>query len=87
MLLNGAGWVLVCSDGLWNYASEATELQALIAQLSATVGSEPFALAEAMVRWACDQGGKDNISVVLARRNAGWTDEPPEVDPAPASAG
>jgi serine/threonine protein phosphatase PrpC len=71
VLLNGSGWVLVCSDGLWNYASEATELQALIAQLGGTVGEEPLALAEAMVRWACDQGGKDNISVVLARRNAG----------------
>jgi serine/threonine protein phosphatase PrpC len=70
VLLNGSGWVLVCSDGLWNYASEATELQALIARLGGTVGEEPLALAEAMVRWACDQGGKDNISVVLARRNA-----------------
>ncbi len=70
VLLNGSGWVLVCSDGLWNYASEATELQALIVQLSATVGSEPLALVEAMVRWACDQGGKDNVSVVLARREA-----------------
>lgn len=71
VLLNGSGWVLVCSDGLWNYASDATELQALIAQLSATAGAEPLALAEAMVRWACDQGGRDNISVVLARRDAG----------------
>jgi serine/threonine protein phosphatase PrpC len=60
--------VLVCSDGLWNYASEAHELQALLVQLSGTVGSDPLALAEAMVRWACDQGGKDNISVALARR-------------------
>lgn len=70
VLLNGSGWVLVCSDGLWNYASEAHELQALITQLSATAGSDPLPLAEAMVRWANDQGGKDNISVVLARRTA-----------------
>jgi serine/threonine protein phosphatase PrpC len=70
VLLHGSGWVLVCSDGLWNYASEAHELQALIAQLGATAGSDPLLLAEAMVRWACDQGGKDNISVALARRTA-----------------
>jgi len=70
VLVNGSGWVLVCSDGLWNYASEAHELQALLVQLSGTVGSDPLALAEAMVRWACDQGGKDNISVALARRTA-----------------
>jgi serine/threonine protein phosphatase PrpC len=69
--LVGPGWVLVCSDGLWNYASEATELQALISQLSSTAGTDPLALAEAMVRWACDQGGKDNISVTLARHAAG----------------
>ena len=67
--LAGPGWVLVCSDGLWNYASKATELQALIAQLSATAGSDPLPLAEAMVRWACDQGGRDNISVALARHS------------------
>ena len=69
VLLNGPGWLLVCSDGLWNYASEATELQALIAQLSATAGTAPLPLAEAMVRWACDQGGRDNISVALARHS------------------
>lgn len=71
VLLNGTGWVLVCSDGLWNYASEPQELQALIAQLSGTVGADPLPLAEAMVRWACEQGGKDNISVALARRTGG----------------
>ncbi|MDN5763819.1 MAG: protein phosphatase 2C domain-containing protein [Microlunatus sp.] len=71
VLLNGSGWVLVCSDGLWNYASEAAELQALVVQLSASAGSDPLALAEAMVGWACDQGGKDNISVALARRTVG----------------
>ena len=69
MLLNGPGWLLVCSDGLWNYASTAAELQALITQLSATVGTDPLPLAEAMVRWACDQGGRDNISVALARHS------------------
>jgi serine/threonine protein phosphatase PrpC len=71
VLLNGTGWVLVCSDGLWNYASEAAELQTLITRLGATAGADPLSLAEALVRWACDQGGKDNISVALARRTAG----------------
>lgn len=70
VLLNGSGWVLVCSDGLWNYASSPADLQALITQLSATAGTDPLDLAEAMVTWANHQGGKDNISVALARRNA-----------------
>ncbi len=65
--LRGPGWLLVCSDGLWNYASEPGHLQDLIARLSGAVGAGPLSLAEALVRWACDQGGKDNISVALAR--------------------
>ena len=60
------GWVLVCSDGLWNYASEATALQALIAELSRT-DARPLPLAVRLVAWANEQGGKDNIGVALAR--------------------
>jgi serine/threonine protein phosphatase PrpC len=60
------GWVLVCSDGLWNYASEATALQSLIAELNPP-DSNPLRLAVALVDWANEQGGKDNISVALAR--------------------
>jgi serine/threonine protein phosphatase PrpC len=56
----------VCSDGLWNYASEATALQSLVAELS-TPESDPLALAVALVDWANDRGGKDNISAALAR--------------------
>jgi serine/threonine protein phosphatase PrpC len=60
------GWVLVCSDGLWNYASEATALQSLVTELS-TPDADPLALVVALVDWAKGRGGKDNISVALAR--------------------
>jgi serine/threonine protein phosphatase PrpC len=60
------GWLLVCSDGLWNYASEAIAIQSLVAELS-TPDSDPLTLAVALVDWANGQGGKDNISVALAR--------------------
>ena len=60
------GWLLVCSDGLWNYASEAAALQALIADFSKT-DAAPLALAVRLVAWANEQGGKDNIGVALAR--------------------
>ena len=36
--LDSAGWVLVCSDGLWNYASEP---EALAAQLAAAGTTDP----------------------------------------------
>ena len=67
VLLPTPGWVLVCSDGLWNYASEPDELQALVTELSATAAGAPLPLARALVGWANAQGGKDNISVALAR--------------------
>jgi serine/threonine protein phosphatase PrpC len=58
------GWLLVCSDGLWNYASEP---RALRAQVDAAGTTEPLALASALVAWANGQGGQDNITVALAR--------------------
>jgi serine/threonine protein phosphatase PrpC len=64
--VNSPGWVLVCSDGLWNYASEAAALQSLVAELS-TPDSDPLPLAVSLVEWANSQGGKDNIAVALAR--------------------
>jgi len=67
--INEPGWLLVCSDGLWNYCSPADEMAALVKR---TVGSstelvEPLALAGALVDWAIGQGGQDNITVALAR--------------------
>jgi serine/threonine protein phosphatase PrpC len=62
----GPGWLVVCSDGLWNYVSEATELQTLIADLS-VIDEDPLGLCVELVAWANNQGGKDNISVALAR--------------------
>lgn len=61
---NEGGWLLACSDGLWNYASEPEQLTA---QIGATGTSDPAELALALVRFANDQGGRDNITAVLAR--------------------
>ncbi|MDN5727323.1 MAG: serine/threonine-protein phosphatase, partial [Propionibacteriales bacterium] len=65
----GPGWLLVCSDGLWNYASEPEEIQALVSEaISRNEGNRlPRSLAVSLTRWARMQGGKDNITVVLAR--------------------
>lgn len=70
LTVRGPGWLLVCSDGLWNYASPAEKIQQLIADL---VGSrpDPLPLSVALVRWANEQGGKDNIAVALARHEGG----------------
>ena len=76
--LDADGWVLVCSDGLWNYASEP---DALVAQITAAATSEPAALALALTEFANAQGGLDNITVALARiagQNAGAPADPVE---------
>jgi serine/threonine protein phosphatase PrpC len=63
------GWLVVCSDGLWNYVSEAAALQSLIGTLRGAE-PDPLPLSVALVGWANQQGGKDNISVALARHEA-----------------
>ncbi|HEY0520616.1 MAG TPA: protein phosphatase 2C domain-containing protein [Ilumatobacteraceae bacterium] len=65
--IDGAGWLLVCSDGLWNYASEVNEMRTLLSDLSATAGTDPVQLAGALVDWANAAGGHDNITAALAR--------------------
>ncbi|WP_432557984.1 PP2C family protein-serine/threonine phosphatase [Granulicoccus sp. GXG6511] len=65
----GNGWLLVCSDGLWNYASDPEDLEVVFARilLANPAAADPSLLALELVRWANAQGGKDNITVALAR--------------------
>lgn len=56
----GAGMLLLCSDGLWNYLPDATEL----ARVALAAGS-PAAAAAELTTIALDAGGRDNITVVL----------------------
>jgi serine/threonine protein phosphatase PrpC len=55
----GAGWLLLCSDGLWNYLPGAAD----IAQLC--TGLDTTAAARALVEYALDAGGQDNITVAI----------------------
>ncbi|MGZ4604267.1 MAG: protein phosphatase 2C domain-containing protein [Kineosporiaceae bacterium] len=69
-VLDPPGWVLLCSDGLWNYCSEAGEMAELVTRTAAAHGAGPVpvgVLATDLVGWAVEQGGADNISVALAR--------------------
>jgi serine/threonine protein phosphatase PrpC len=61
--LPGAGWLLLCSDGLWNYAPEVDDLQALLAGLP----DDALARSEHLVAYALERGGRDNITVALTR--------------------
>jgi serine/threonine protein phosphatase PrpC len=67
MTLTGPGWVLVCSDGLWNYCSEPSDVRDLLHVKAADAGGDPLATAAALVDWANAEGGHDNITAALAR--------------------
>lgn len=66
-VLDDAGWVVLCSDGLWNYASEPDALAERVRQCAAEQPNTPADVAARLVAWANDQGGHDNITVALSR--------------------
>jgi serine/threonine protein phosphatase PrpC len=58
----GAGALLVCSDGLWNYLPEAADLAKLALPKAL---DDPLGAAVDMVKFAVEAGGADNITAVL----------------------
>ena len=68
------GVVLLCSDGLWNYQPEATELAAMALPAALT---DPLAAAAALVKFAVDAGGADNITTVLMPFPPVWPENSP----------
>jgi serine/threonine protein phosphatase PrpC len=63
----GPGWLLVCSDGLWNYCSAPEQMAAVVEAAVGRTGADPARAVEELVNWANEQGGHDNITVALAR--------------------
>jgi serine/threonine protein phosphatase PrpC len=59
----GPGVVLICSDGLWNYRPDAAGLAKLALPAAFT---DPLGAASALLTFALEAGGMDNITVVLA---------------------
>ena len=68
------GVVLLCSDGLWNYQPAATELAAMALPAALT---DPLAAAAALVKFALDAGGTDNITTVLMPFPPAWRETSP----------
>ena len=62
---DAGGRLLLCSDGLWKYVPEPDELAALVSRLDPEADSA-LDLAEALVSFSNEQGGHDNITVVIA---------------------
>jgi serine/threonine protein phosphatase PrpC len=60
----GAGLLLLCTDGLWNYAHETDDIAALVL---AKPSASALEIARDLVSFANEKGGQDNITVALLR--------------------
>uniref|UniRef100_UPI001FB79F53 PP2C family protein-serine/threonine phosphatase n=1 Tax=Streptomyces sp. YIM 98790 TaxID=2689077 RepID=UPI001FB79F53 len=70
------GVVIVCTDGLWNYADSADQMAAVV---PAAARRQPLASAQHLVRYALDSGGHDNVTVaVIPFPTAGISLQPEE---------
>lgn len=58
----GNGYLLLCSDGLWNYAPEPSQMEILVNQYSHL---ETKMIALGLVEYARACGGHDNITVAV----------------------
>ncbi len=56
----GAGYFVLCSDGLWNYLSDADHLAALIAEKT-----DAAVISQCLIDYANAKGGRDNITVAV----------------------
>lgn len=57
------GRLVLCTDGLWNYAADADALGELIDGLPPS--ASPAAVARALVDTALQRGGRDNVTVAV----------------------
>jgi serine/threonine protein phosphatase PrpC len=56
---DGPGWLLMCTDGLWNYLPDAADIARLC------TGADTTAAARALVEYALNAGGQDNITIAV----------------------
>ncbi|APU40321.1 hypothetical protein BSL84_11640 [Streptomyces sp. TN58] len=78
------GVVVVCTDGLWNYAESAREMAQV---LPADAAVRPLHSAQVLLGHALDGGGHDNITVAVvpfATQTGGGPGAAPEPGPAAA---
>jgi serine/threonine protein phosphatase PrpC len=60
--LNTTGWLLLCTDGLWNYAASTEDLAKIFRTIPKTATA--LEICQFLTGWANQQGGKDNVTVL-----------------------
>jgi serine/threonine protein phosphatase PrpC len=71
----GPGLVVLCSDGLWNYAESADAMGEVVDRARKR---RPIALARHLVEYALGAGGADNVTVAVAEVDAPGQPSSPE---------
>jgi len=66
------GWLLTCTDGLWNYASDPAMMdaalrKAITAEEDEGNEAQAWAVCCQLVDWANELGGHDNVTATLMR--------------------
>ena len=61
--LAGPGRLLLCTDGLWNYAPGTDQLAGLVR--AAAADDDALGVCRSLVEFALSKGGRDNITVAL----------------------
>ncbi|MGV0024972.1 PP2C family serine/threonine-protein phosphatase [Phormidesmis priestleyi] len=62
-IIPGNGYLILCTDGLWNYAPDAQQIADLIR------GNDALSVSRTLVEYARSQGGHDNITVAVLQIN------------------
>ena len=68
--IGGPGLLLLCTDGLWNYAPSDEALGNLVRDASVSAGEggpDVLEVARKLVQFAIEQGGQDNITAAILR--------------------
>lgn len=63
--LSQAGYLILCSDGFWNYAAEPDRIAELCQMRSGAEILDASTIAQILVQYALSCGGHDNISVAV----------------------
>jgi serine/threonine protein phosphatase PrpC len=61
--LAGPGVVLLCTDGLWNYASKPADMAAVLR--AAADEADAVEVSRLLINYALARGGQDNVSVAV----------------------
>jgi PPM family protein phosphatase len=64
MVTEDSSSLILCSDGLWNYADEPERLAAVVGRYA---GRDALQLARGLIEYALGQGGHDNVTVAVLR--------------------